>query len=77
MTLDEVFLVHEIGRCKLLKIDCEGMEYETLLGAQVLDKVEYLAEPYECLPAKSGVVPGTTTRILFLILCRQQNDDSI
>ena len=43
MTLDEVFSVHEIERCKLLKIDCEGMEHEILLGARVLDKVEYLA----------------------------------
>jgi FkbM family methyltransferase len=43
MTLDEVFSIHEIGRCKPLKIDCEGMEYEILLGARVLDKVEYLA----------------------------------
>lgn len=43
MTLDEVFSVHKIERCKLLKIDCEGMEYEILFGARVLDKVEYLA----------------------------------
>jgi FkbM family methyltransferase len=43
MTLDEVFSIHEIDRCKLLKIDCEGMEYEILLGARVLHKVEYLA----------------------------------
>jgi hypothetical protein len=43
MTLDEVFWLHEIGRCKLLKIDCEGMEYEILFGTRVLDKVEYLA----------------------------------
>lgn len=43
MTLDEVFSLHEIGRCKLLKIDCEGMEYEILFGTRVLDKVEHLA----------------------------------
>jgi FkbM family methyltransferase len=43
MTLDEVFSVHEISRCKLLKIDCEGMEYEILPDARILDKVEYLA----------------------------------
>jgi hypothetical protein len=43
ITLDEVFRVHEIDRCKLLKIDCEGMEYEILPGARVLDRVEYLA----------------------------------
>ncbi len=51
MTLDEVFLVHEIGRCKLLKIDCEGMEYEILLGARVLDKVEYLAGEFHASPS--------------------------
>jgi FkbM family methyltransferase len=43
VTLDEVFAVHGIERCRLLKIDCEGMEYEILPGAGVLDKVEYLA----------------------------------
>jgi FkbM family methyltransferase len=42
ISLDEVFSVHEIERCKLLKIDCEGMEYEILLGARVLNKVDYL-----------------------------------
>jgi FkbM family methyltransferase len=42
ITLDEVFRVNAIDRCKLLKIDCEGMEYEILLGTRVLDKVEYL-----------------------------------
>jgi FkbM family methyltransferase len=43
VTLDEVFAVHGIERCRLLKIDCEGMEYEILPGTRVLDKVEYLA----------------------------------
>ena len=42
MTLHQVFSLHEIRRCKLLKIDCEGMEYEILFGARVLDRVEYL-----------------------------------
>jgi FkbM family methyltransferase len=51
MTLDEVFLVHEIGRCKLMKIDCEGMEYEILHGARVLDKVEYLAGEFHASPS--------------------------
>jgi FkbM family methyltransferase len=43
ITLDEVFSANGIDRCRLLKIDCEGMEYEILPGARVLDKVEYLA----------------------------------
>jgi FkbM family methyltransferase len=51
MTLDEVFLANEIGRCKLMKIDCEGMEYEILLGARVLDKVEYLAGEFHASPS--------------------------
>jgi FkbM family methyltransferase len=43
ITLEEVFSLHQIRRCKLLKIDCEGMEYEILTGARVLEKIEYLA----------------------------------
>jgi FkbM family methyltransferase len=51
MTLHEVFSVHQIRRCKLLKIDCEGMEYEILFGARVLDTVEYLAGEFHASPA--------------------------
>jgi FkbM family methyltransferase len=60
MTLDEVFLAHEIDRCKLMKIDCEGMEYEILLGARVLDKVEYLAGEFHASPSlqNRGWCPG-------------------
>ncbi len=43
ITLDEVFAMHQISRCKLLKIECEGMEYEILFGANILEKTEYLA----------------------------------
>ena len=51
MTLDEVFSVHGIGRCKLLKIDCEGMEYEILSGTRVLDRVEYLVGEFHASPS--------------------------
>ena len=43
MTLDEVFSFYAIKRCRLLKIDCEGMEYEILLGTRMFNKIEYLA----------------------------------
>jgi hypothetical protein len=43
ITLDSIFARHRIEKCKLLKIDCEGSEYEILLGARCLDRVEYLA----------------------------------
>jgi FkbM family methyltransferase len=51
MTLHQVFSLHEIRRCKLLKIDCEGMEYEILFGAQVLDRVEYLVGEFHASPS--------------------------
>ena len=51
MTLHQVFSLHEIRSCKLLKIDCEGMEYEILFGAQVLDRVEYLVGEFHASPS--------------------------
>jgi len=51
ITLDEIFFAHKIGRCKLLKIDCEGMEYEILLGTRILDKVEYLVGEFHASPS--------------------------
>ena len=72
-TLDELFLVHEISRCKLLKIDCEGMEYENPSRSSIprQGRVSRGRVPCECLPAKSRVLPRTATRILFLTLSRQ------
>jgi len=42
-TLDAVFDALDLERCKLLKIDCEGSEYEILLATRSLEKVEYLS----------------------------------
>lgn len=33
ITLDDVFTTNGVERCDLLKLDCEGAEYEILLGA--------------------------------------------
>jgi FkbM family methyltransferase len=41
-TLDSIFKDFSISRCKLLKIDCEGAEYEILTCATVLERIEYL-----------------------------------
>ena len=54
ITLDEVFQVHAIDRCKLLKIDCEGMEYEILHGTQVLDQIEYLCGEFHGISVPDG-----------------------
>jgi FkbM family methyltransferase len=42
-TLDGVFDSLGIDACKLLKIDCEGSEYEILFSTSALPKVEYLS----------------------------------
>ena len=50
MTLDEVFSVHEIDKCKLLKIDCEGMEYEIIPSVGAFDRVEYMSGEFHASP---------------------------
>jgi FkbM family methyltransferase len=41
-TLDAIFSDHGIERCPLLKIDVEGGEYEVLLTARSLDRVDHI-----------------------------------
>jgi FkbM family methyltransferase len=42
LTLEAIFSQNQIERCKLLKIDIEGSEYEVLLTSGCLHKVDYL-----------------------------------
>jgi FkbM family methyltransferase len=42
LTLDRIFERDDIERCKLLKIDCEGSEYEALSGTAIWPRLEYL-----------------------------------
>jgi FkbM family methyltransferase len=41
-TLDSIFDEYVADRCRLLKIDCEGAEYEILSSARCLDRVDHL-----------------------------------
>jgi FkbM family methyltransferase len=41
-TLDSIFEKFSIKRCKLLKIDCEGAEYEILTNSAMLGKIDCL-----------------------------------
>lgn len=43
ITLDQIFDSLGVDNCKLLKIDCEGGEYEILFSTHSLSKVEYLS----------------------------------
>jgi len=42
-TLNRIFEENNIDKCKLLKIDCEGSEYEILYNCKYLDRIEYLS----------------------------------
>ena len=48
MALADLFHEHAIERCDLLKIDCEGAEYDILLqsDASVLDKIRHIVLEY-------------------------------
>lgn len=50
-TLDKVFDSNKIERCKLLKFDCEGCEYNTLRGAtkDTLNKIHYIVGEWHWL----------------------------
>jgi len=41
-TLDQIFDEFGIQSCKLLKIDCEGSEYEILQASRYLDRIGYV-----------------------------------
>jgi FkbM family methyltransferase len=48
VTLDDVFTMVQIDRCDLLKLDCEGAEYETLFSVSedTLARVDCIAAEY-------------------------------
>ncbi len=55
ITLPKIFQQYKIDRVKLLKIDCEGMEYE-ILGCheEMLDSVDYLVGEFHVNKAIQG-----------------------
>jgi FkbM family methyltransferase len=60
-TLDDAFDSLGVERCKLLKIDCEGSEYEILLSTGALRRVEYLSGEFhynDFLRGKGYTVDG-------------------
>lgn len=44
ITLNDIFNDNKIGKCKLVKFDCEGCEYDALSGAtkSTLRKIQYI-----------------------------------
>ena len=61
-------------RCKLLKLDCEGMEYEILAQPGILERVDYLAAELheQALPVTAvngDSSPSSTDRLALAELC--------
>jgi len=48
ITLDQIFEENKIAKCKILKLDCEGTEYEILQFAseETLEKIDYIIGEY-------------------------------
>ncbi len=46
ISLDEAFDLYSIDRCRLLKIDIEGAEYEVLYPSTVLPRVDYMTAEF-------------------------------
>jgi FkbM family methyltransferase len=44
--LDSAFDLYRIDRCRLMKIDIEGMEYDALYPSHILPRVDYLTAEY-------------------------------
>jgi FkbM family methyltransferase len=69
ITLDEIFDRYAVAHCKLLKIDCEGAEYEILTSTAVLDRVEWLSGEFHTneLLANRGC---TVERLMAVVAAR-------
>ena len=64
LTLEDLFTEYGITRCKVLKIDCEGAEYEVLRASeQLLDQVDYLVGEFHDVEGQDPIA--------LLDLCKQ------
>lgn len=61
ISLGDVLDRHEMARCDLLKLDCEGAEYPILMGApdEVLERLDRIVMEYH-----DDILPGHTYREL-------------
>lgn len=46
MTLNDVFEMYKIDRCRLFKIDVEGSEYDALYFSTILSRVDYMTAEF-------------------------------
>jgi len=79
LSLDEVFELYQIDRVKLLKMDIEGMEYETLYATTMLERVENMVGEFhinDYLKSKGydinelATYVGSKTNLVYFEKCR-------
>jgi FkbM family methyltransferase len=78
MSLSDIFQLFIPDRCRLLKIDCEGMEYDALYNSPVISRIDHLTGEFHInhLIEAGGYRPdalanwvSARTKILYLDIC--------
>jgi len=66
VTLEDIFKKHRLKKLDLLKLDCEGAEYEILYEtpAEILEKIKEIRLEYHVLPAKNANPDALTDFLL-------------
>ena len=79
-SLQKIFEENKISSCKLLKLDCEGAEYEIIdsLPSEYLDKIQNIVIEYHSADTKPELVKNLIQKIKnagFKIKTRPHHDD--
>lgn len=79
ITFDDIFSNNNISKCKLLKIDCEGAEYEILYSANVenLKNCEYMRAEFHGKKYKQKDLYNHCNRFIKNIDVMYNSDDNI
>jgi len=77
MTLEEVFKVNKIDHCKILKLDIEGIEFETLNNCppEILAKIDYIIGEHHI--QKRDEILKATKGLFDDVPCRYQENAAI
>ena len=77
ITFDDIFSNNNISKCKLLKIDCEGAEYEILYSANVenLKNCEYMRGEFHGIEDKRKKLYNYCNKYIKHIEIVYSNDD--
>jgi hypothetical protein len=79
-SLQKIFEENKISSCKLLKLDCEGAEYEIIdsLPSEYLNKIQNIVMEYHSADTKPELVKNLIQKIKnagFKIKTRPHHDD--